>query len=468
MLQANWPPGLLDPEVLEYEQVAYIDRRAYAHPLHLFAGPSLKKLAFSIYYLDERTGGPDRRTRDTTARDVNLELFFQKLPGLAPHLSSLEFTTEVRVFARGALSDALCRFTQLTFVKVDRVPLYPRAVYHLLTLPALHHLEFRSPTQSELLEEDCRPSGAAATFSALKSLKIHARQLDQCVHILSCVTLPALRSITVDIEAQSPTCPFGALTSAIGTLPSSHLSLHSLIFTLRWNQRLPPEEFTPLLSLSALEKLVLRDGVCAAIDDATLGAMARAWPKIRHLTLYSSEYLIDYHLTWQQRESQRVFKATVHGLRHFAQCCPDLEGLDVPLADISAATFADVSCGDSLSTMDTKLGKGQMDAGSLHQRPHLLERLGLGRPKLHDEAALAAYLSALFPSLMYIEHDFWPGDEQDNLLTDEEQAISERWNNLYEVYQAFVRIRVQEKNWRRDAQRGLELPREFRSLGLMQ
>ena len=69
---------------------------------------------------------------------------------------------------------------------------------------------------------------------------------------------------------------------------------------------------------------------------------------------------------------------------------------------------------------------------------------------------------------MYIEHDFWPGDEQDNLLTDEEQAISERWNNLYEVYQAFVRVRVQEKNWRRDAQRGLELPREFRSLGLMQ
>ena len=446
MLQANWPPGLLDPEVLEYEQVAYIDRRAYAHPLHLFAGPSLKKLAFFIYYLDERTGRPDRRTRDTTARDSNLELFFQKLPGLAPHLSSLEFTTEVRVFARDALSDALCRLTQLTSVKVDRVPLYPRAVYHLSTLPVLHHLEFRSPTQTELLAEDCRPSRATATFPALRSLAIRAWQLDQCAHVLGRVTSPALRSITVDVEAQSPTCTYGAFASAIAALPSSHLSLHSLTLTLRWHQRLPPEEFTPLFSLSALENLVFQHGVCDAVDDATLGKMARAWPKIRQLTLYSSGYL--YRNTSQQPESQHVFKATVHGLRHFAQCCPDLERLDVPLADISAATFADVSCGGSSSTMDINLGEWQMDSGSLLQRPHLLERLGLGQPKLHDEAALAAYLSALFPSLMYIEHG-WNG------------------NALYGVYQAFVRVRVQEKNWRRDAQRDMELPGEFRGLGLM-
>ncbi|KAI0700010.1 hypothetical protein C8T65DRAFT_658354 [Cerioporus squamosus] len=428
MLQAIWPSLPLNLEVIQYRQVAYIDCKAYAHPLHLFVGPSLKNLDFTVLYLNEQTGRPDRRTDDMTTQDPILEVFFQRLPELVPRLTSFAFATEVRVFARDALSQALCGLSALTYVKVDRTALRPRAIHQLSTLPALRCLELRVPPRDELLA-DAWPTGVTVPFAALRMLVLYASQLDECIELLGHVSSSVLQSIAADVREQSSTGTFQAFGSAVSALPSSQTSIRSLVFTLRWIEGLPPEAFEPLLSLSALEELVLSESVCAAVDDATLCAMAQAWPKIRQLTLY---HWVDDHTP------QRAIHTTVHGLRYFAECCPDLERLDVPLAHITAATFALPDA-----------AYPQLDP----LRPHLLERLGVGRPKLHDEAALAGYLSALFPALIYVEH-CW------------EEEFLDRWAALYGVYQAFVRIRAQERSWRA-AQTQSPLHEEFRGLGLV-
>ncbi|RDX50309.1 hypothetical protein OH76DRAFT_1482449 [Lentinus brumalis] len=457
MLQAIWPTRLLSLEVLQYRQVAYISRKAYAHPLHLFAGQSLKTLDFTVLYLNEQTGRPDRRTVDTTPEDPCLDVFVRQLPQLSPHITTFAFATEPRVFARDAISDALCGLSQLTSVKVDRNALRPRAVHHLSTLPALRHLDLCMPSREEMLAEPQALWPPRTTtivpFSALSKLVIHAMQFDECIDLIGHVSSSALLSIVVEVRVSSATATFPALASAIAALPSAETSIRSLTFTLRWLEALPPESFAPLLPLSALEELVLSDSAHAAVTDATLCAMAQSWPKMRQLTLYD---WIDHHVP------QHAIQTTVHGLRFFAQCCPDLERLDVPLSDISAATFRAPSPSESRTYYPL------LDPS----RPHLLERLGVGRPKLHDEAALAGSLSGLFPALMYIEHcwddvrAFAPGGMWDDDADTEERETLERWSALYGVYQAFVRIRAQERSWRAAQARSL-LHEEFRGLGLV-
>ncbi|TFK86880.1 hypothetical protein K466DRAFT_135776 [Polyporus arcularius HHB13444] len=460
MLQAIWPTRLLSLEVLQYRQVAYIGRKAYTHPLHLFAGQSLKTLDFTVLYLNEQTGRPDRRTIDTVPEDPCLDVFVRQLPQLSPHITTFAIATEPRVFARDVISDALCGLSQLTFVKVDRNALRPRAIHHLSTLPALRHLDLWMPSRGELLADPQAlwppRTTAIAPFSALTKLVIHAMQIDECIDLLRHVSSSALLSIVVEVRVSSSTVTFPALASAIAALPSSETSIRSLNFTLRWLEALPPESFAPLLPLSALEELVLSDSAHAAVTDATLRAMAQSWPKMRQLTLYD---WIDHHVP------QHAIQTTVHGLRFFAQCCPDLERLDVPLSDICAATLRAPLGPPSESESRTY---PLLDPS----RPHLLERLGVGRPKLHDEAALAGSLSGLFPALMYIEHcwddvrAFAPGGMWDDDADTEERETLERWSALYDVYQAFVRIRAQERSWRAAQARSL-LHEEFRGLGLI-
>ncbi|KAI0693441.1 hypothetical protein C8T65DRAFT_744715 [Cerioporus squamosus] len=375
MLEAIWPRQLLNLEVLEYRQQAYIDRKAYAHPLHIFIGPSLKKLNFTVLYLNSQTGRPDRRTNDTTTQDPNLEIFFERLPHLAPHITTFAFSTEVRVFARDALSQALCGLSQLTSVTLNRTPLRPPAVHYLSTLPALHHLAIKVPLEDELLAE-AWPTGATGMFAALRDLVMNAHHFDECIDLLGHVSSSALRSIVVNVQAPSSTGTFQGLASAILAHPSSPASIRSLTLSLYWDEGIPPEAFSPLLPLSALEEFHLGGMVSAAVDDATLCAMARSWPKIKELSLYD----------WvDDNAPQHPNQATVHGLRYFAQYCPDLESLQVPLSHISASTFA----------LPASMTRPQLDPA----RPHRLERLGVGRPQLHDETVLAAYLSSLFPAL---------------------------------------------------------------------
>ncbi len=133
--------------------------------------------------------------------------------------------------------------------------------------------------------------------------------------------------------------------------------------------------------------------------------------------------------------------------------CPRLEQLEVPLSNITPSTFA----------LPAPKGHPQADA----LRPHPLERLGVGRPKLHDEAALAAYLSSLFPKLEFIEH-CWDGVSPDGEdwveMEEEEERITDRWNALFDAYEAFVRIRAQERSWRA-VQTESRSQDEHRSLG---
>ncbi|TFK86018.1 hypothetical protein K466DRAFT_653921 [Polyporus arcularius HHB13444] len=364
MLQAIWPRNFLHLEVLEYRQLADIDRKSYAHPLHLFIGPSLKKLDFAVSYLNKLTGWADRRT-DT--RDPTLEVFLKQLPLLAPHITNFTFSTEVRDLAQDALSEALC------------------ALHHLSTLPALRRLDIKVPPRDELRSAEPWPTGK---FAALRDLYMSAVRIDEY-------------SITVDVREPSSTGTFHALASEILAHPSSQTSIRSLEFTLHWVEVLPPEALEPLLPLSALEDLVLVGHVCAAVDDGTLCAMAQAWNKIRRLTLYK----MPHHAT----------QATVHSLRHFARYCPQLERLDVPLSHITPFTFA----------LPASMDHPQFDT----LRPHPLKRLGVGRPELHDEAALAAYLSSLFPTLRVIEH-CWEGvisnGEAWGELEEEEDRITDR------------------------------------------
>ncbi len=416
MLQAIWPRNFLHLEVLEYRQLADIDRKSYAHPLHLFIGPSLKKLDFTVLYLNKSTGWADRRT-DT--RDPTLEVFLKQLPLLAPHITNFTFSTEVRDLAQDALSEALCGLSQLTAVRVNRISLPPVALHHLSTLPALRRLDIKVPPRDELRSAEPWPTGK---FAALRDLYMSAVRIDECIYFLGLVSSSALDSITVDVREPSSTGTFHALASEILAHPFSQTSIRSLEFTLHWVEVLPPEAFEPLLPLSALEDLVLVGHVCAAVDDGTLCAMAQAWNKIRRLTLYK----MPHHAT----------QATVHSLRHFARYCPQLERLDVPLSHITPFTFA----------LPASMDHPQLDT----LRPHPLKHLGVGRPELHAEAALAAYLSSLFPTLRVIEH-CWEGvisnGEAWGELEEEEDRITDRWYALFDVYEAFVRIRAQERSW---------------------
>ncbi len=308
MLQAIWPRHLLYLEVLKYRQVAYIDSKAYAHPLHLIIGPSLKMLDFAVLYLDKSTGRLDRRTDDTTSQDPALEVFFEQLPHLAPHITTFAFSTEVRVFARDALSQALCSLSHLTSVTVNCIPLLSRALDHLSTLPALQNLTIQVPPRDELVAE-AWPTGR---FTALRELDMRAVQIDECIYLLGHVSSISLHSIVVDVQEPSPTGTFQALASEVLAHSSSQTAIRSLAFTLHWVEGLPPEAFDPLLPLSALKFLVLSGQVCAAVDDETLCAMAQAWPKIQQLTLYEWGY---------DHMPQLATQATVHSLCHFARYC---------------------------------------------------------------------------------------------------------------------------------------------------
>ncbi|RDX50285.1 hypothetical protein OH76DRAFT_1482432 [Lentinus brumalis] len=424
MLLSIWPSHLLDLEVLEYKQVAYIDWKAYAHPLHLFVGPSLQTLDFTVLYLRDLDGHPDDRIKDFTTQDPKLEVLFRLLPQLAPHLRTFAFDSGWGVIARDALSAALCGFSQLTSVKVNRTALHMQAVYHLSTLPALRDLELRLPPREEVVSE-VWPSRTPGTFAALRKVVLHAQQLDECIDLLEHVTSPALHAIATHVDKSSSTATFEALTSVISTLPSSTMSLRSLTFVFRRTDWLATEALNLLLPLSALEELVLSGGVYAIVNDATLCAMAQSWPKIRLLTLFQ----------WMDDETPRhTIQATVHGLRYFAQYCPDLKRLDVPLSDISAETLALPAACTTYPQLDT-------------WRPHVLEELHVGKPRLHNEAALAAYLSSLFPALGLIEHCWDDSFPADVTSWTEEDWIQDRWCALQEVYDAFVTIRAQERSW---------------------
>ncbi|OJT14699.1 hypothetical protein TRAPUB_8752 [Trametes pubescens] len=279
----------------------------------------------------------------------------------------------------------------------------------------------------------------ASFFPALTKLTLHDIAFEWCAAFLNTVTSDVLQKL--HIRTRDPHCNapdgllFEALCVAIGSLPSG-ATLHDIDIR---SPRLadvnrpayPPRHIAPLTGLKgALRRLYVRGPCQIEVDDATLEAMAHAWPDIREITLpwlTHPEHLDD--VTYDEEQSEPwdpeetyLPKATLAGLAALARGCPHLTDL-VHTFDMRF-----------IPELDERRRRSRVRA----PRPEALalERLSVEGSVFDDPIGVSAFLALACPRLRKVG-----GDD---------------WYDVSWYYASFLRIREQEKKWAVDRGRGLQ------------
>ncbi|KII93136.1 hypothetical protein PLICRDRAFT_49209 [Plicaturopsis crispa FD-325 SS-3] len=142
----------------------------------------------------------------------------------------------------------------------------------------------------------------------------------------------------------------------------------------------------PLLSFGRLLELSCRTFHVFHLGDADVAKMARAWPSLRKLHLYT-----DYSRPYRMIPIKS--KITVHGLASLVCGCPDLQDLSI----VIDATTATASSTDGLMSSAAN---------------HKVTYLDLQNSTISDPTAVAAIFSVILPSLRDIR--YLNGDVSDN------------------------------------------------------
>ncbi|KAH9856790.1 hypothetical protein C2E23DRAFT_749878 [Lenzites betulinus] len=337
-----------------------------------------------------------------------------------------------------AISTQLCSFHHLTDVRTNAIPIKPSALLHLAKLPCLQALKTkmdeRASSDVQLLAMFDHAEGKGYFPQLLTIDIIHQYKITPIVALLRAISSCNLQTICLTVNG-------GAVTSAeLGKAVE-------MVATQRWSKSLRTitanvtgqkdekrgsitiSTLLPLFILHDLSTLVVTSSLPFSINNIALHVMAAAWPAIHRLQL-GPEWSAD----------AAPPRATLAGLIPFAHGCPQLRSLSVALNTDTKHI--------SSSYEYLRPGRG------FEQRR--LTSLNVGWSPITDPAAVAAFLSDLFPKLWNIEcafpfeEDAWEeGVEaagRAQILADAQHR--ENWSLVSDTYlPQFVEVRRCERRW---------------------
>lgn len=286
--------------------------------------------------------------------------------------------------------------SDLTSFESGGITLPPMGVVALSSLPNLTHVKISLRAADYTAHGMVQSPSSINTFPVLQELDVEADTAECVVVLLAWPVVNPLTSrlatlsVRVILSPNDTPAQFLSLTTAISlmhcrcTMEQVYLSTDVLGISGANPvvNDLSPSTVTPLHDLPRLTRLLIVGKCHVALDDDALAKMVRAWPRLTILSVVGEDNL--------QSEASGV---TLVGLRHLAQQCPALKGLDIALASVKRA-----HCEEILARPLHPRTAGDTRAPLEVCR---LSRIGVGAPRMNveDVAAVAAALNTIFPYL---------------------------------------------------------------------
>jgi hypothetical protein len=179
---------------------------------------------------------------------------------------------------------------------------------------------------------------------------------------------------------------------------------------------LDAHDLEPLLKVTHMESISIETECSIAnFDDELLKAMATSWPNLRHLCLTNG---------WESFPS----RCTLRGILHLGQHCPNLMFLRIVFQASAEICW-----------------NGRPGGGVVNEH---MEALEVVQSPIADPRAVASFLSDVFPRLTSIVawDNFNPEDPT-------EVENRKRWQEAILLYDDFVAIRNEERQWAASAGR---------------
>ena len=417
------------------------DPEAYYRALPIFFNKNLRNIA-------DKCSISKKGTDLTTYQQM-----LSKLQEMSPDLLYFNtYSSPWFAIMASALSSTLPGFQQLISVHVTLLPLTPKAVLHLATLPNLTDVSFKidEDHDAESFELFANTSHKRH-FRKLRTLSItHQRNAAIPNVLVQSVSSSALSVIRVSVnDWEIPVQEVKDLLSTIANrsgyrrLRAVKISVHGVT---EKDGTINEDDLAPFYNLKDLTDLELTIHARFTLTDDTLHVMASSWRKMRKLHLGPGIPL--------RRIDDDDALVTLGGLIPFAQLCPHLHTLALPLRPVLGYTHAHPNA----DLVRPSFG-----------RPHCaLRTLHVGYSKIEERQALrvAGFLSDVFPKVD-IDCD-WPFEEnawdeaaelteaeRDEMLA--EAVYRDRWNRVaWHLVPALAKIRKQERKWGLD--NGMTIP----------
>jgi hypothetical protein len=335
--------------------------------------------------------------------------------------------------ASSAFALQLDQIETLSLDTLDRA-----ALEHLSRLPSLRTLTLRIPEKRDLgppslslMAEQTNP------FPALSDVQFPVGTIEYAIEFVNMLSDCPLEEFWLGTDVLATNITTGRLYSTLAT----HVS-HTTLCTLTIGEVGDSVNFTPVPPAGAIANYVINGPTLAALfcfrnltsvhlespvgfnlDDATALDMARAWTKIRFLTVESCT---------ERLEPRYPTGMTLHGLRAFAKYCEELTWLRITV-DASTVPPFDRS-------PETRISQRRLTSFDVAASP------------ISEPRDVARFLSGLFPRLSEIHTlQDWRWEDLVDVEDDEETADARaqytRWKQVEALVPMIVAIREEERHW---------------------
>ncbi|KAI0647948.1 hypothetical protein C8Q79DRAFT_540724 [Trametes meyenii] len=275
--------------------------------------------------------GPTLQSFRTTPSGQRLELAqdFERmlaiLPQLSPHMASFKASAEDTIVRlTRVVSSSVMRFQHLVSVDTGAITLDSHTLLCLARMPSLQRLKTRLENSPSILSNDrALPNATEVHFPNLRELSLaHSNSLDTISEFTHVVDSTSLVYVSLRVEAGR--IPLATIKTLLAKI-ASWTSLRTVKITvagLRDNaDMITGDVLPPLYTLRMLSCLVINARGLFAFDDGDARVMAGSWPSLTRLELGPG-------IVRRQPPTPSV---TLPGLLSFAQHCPDLRCLGIPL-----------------------------------------------------------------------------------------------------------------------------------------
>ncbi|KAK7044489.1 hypothetical protein R3P38DRAFT_165882 [Favolaschia claudopus] len=313
------------------------------------------------------------------------------------------------------------------------------ALEHLARLPGLKSLTLENQTVMSAF-----PAGFSndILFPSLESLHIMGEDVDAILPLLTLMTQAPLRDLDIDVAGKITANRLAALYSAIiRYCKKSHTSLERFHYCpgIGTGSAIPTDadistylvpgsHILSLAPFTNLSVVLLTAPLGFDLDDAIVADLAQTWPHICELSIYSTFYV------------NRRSRITLKGLLSFAQHCPHLRSLALPLDATSSSPWP-----------HQLVSEADANAGRRIQQNSLLYMIVMRSP-IADPLLVAGFLSSVFPKLNSILTDKnLHGPQADGEGDDVIEAIAcnEKWKAVAAALPMLRSIRKEERTWTR-------------------
>jgi hypothetical protein len=388
-LRLSRPLALLCPNLrhLNWGSTGYDDVLVLEH-IYSLIGPQICRLFLEIGKLDLAETSLIRSIPVICPRITHLSLcvYYKDQPEESDHFSEMIWET-------------VCCYELVDFW--SNLPVNQRALLHLAGMPALQKLALDVSCSDDFMSL----SLPQCAFPALRDLELTDKTASAFLEALPSCKLEAIKfnfeSDDVDLMARF----FQALYERC-----SHQSL-SRIDVDFWPDFAQPgieaDMLQPLLSFVNLQDITITVQHLFRFDNNFVETAAKSWPRLRSLKLD----IDGCDQRWGARPN-----VTLTGLASLARHCPDLTSLAIVIDAMVVDHVSDIP------VSNTKL-----------------DFLHLGDSIIGNPTSVAAYLSAIFPSLTSIYSWSFP-------IVQSGQKYRERWNIVAGLINISADARKTEKN----------------------